>query len=130
MSKILLQIKNNKLLIQEKKRLKVQEKSLVNTNVISQNELLFSEEYINENKTLIHNFVKELVTTYNIDTLIIREFRITTLMLNVLQNISNLQYLYLLEEDIVTYKICEAIANTNTIKYVSLYNIPTFLLEL
>ncbi len=71
MSKILFQIKNNKLLVEERKRVKTQEKMLINTNIISRDELLFSEEYINENKILIHNFIKEIVINYHIDT---REF--------------------------------------------------------
>ena len=49
MIKVLFQIKSNKLIVQEKKRLKQEQKTLINTNVISQNELVFSDEYIIQN---------------------------------------------------------------------------------
>ncbi len=130
MSKILFQIKNNKLLVEERKRVKTQEKMLINTNIISRDELLFSEEYINENKILIHNFIKEIVINYHIDTLVIKEFNIIPLVLNITQNIKDIKNLYLLEEGIVNYNICKTIIDSNNIKYVSLYNIPTFLIEL
>lgn len=130
MIKILFQIQENKLLVKVRKRLNIDQKNLINTNVISQNELVFSDEYIISNMKLIHNFVKELVIDYNLDTLIIRESEIAPLILHISSHISNLKNLYLLEETIVNYKICEKIIKTNSISYVSLYNIPTFLLEM
>ncbi len=130
MSKILFQIKNNALLVEEKRRVRNEEKLLINTNIISRDELLFSEEYINENKILIKNFIKEIVISYNIDTLIIKELKTTPLILDIIKNISNIKKLYLLEEEIINYHICQMIIATNTIKYVSLYNIPTFLMEM
>lgn len=130
MNKIIFQIKENKLFVQIRRRLNSDQKNLINTNVISQNELVFSDEYIVQNIKLIHNFIKELVTDYNINTLIIKEFEIAPLILHISSNINNLKALYLLEESILTYKICEKIIKANSIKYVSLYNIPTFLLEM
>ncbi len=130
MIKILFQIKDNRLYIQKRKRLNADQKSLINTNVISENELVFSDEYIKQNVKIIHNFVKELINNYNIDTLIIKELEIAPLILHVSSNITNLKNLYLLEESIINYKVCEKIIKTNSIKYVSLYNIPTFLLEM
>ena len=130
MIKILFQIKDNKLFVQERKRLKVAEKNLINTNVISQNELLFSDEYIASNQNLLHNFLKELIKDYNINILVIKESEIAPLILQVIANINNINTLYLLEETILTYKICEKIIKSNNIKCVSLYNLPTFLLEM
>ena len=127
MSKILFQIKNNALLVEEKRRVRNEEKLLINTNIISRDELLFSEEYINENKILIKNFIKEIVISYNIDTLIIKELKTTPLILDIIKNISNIKKLYLLEEEIINYHICQMIIATNTIKYVSLYNSHIFI---
>ena len=130
MKKILIQIKDNKLFFSIRKRLNTEQKNLINTNVISQNELVFSDEYIVTNLKLVRSFVKELVTSYGADTIVIKEFEIASLVLKIITNISSLKSLYLLQESILTYHICESIIKTNTIKYVSLYNIPTYLLEM
>jgi len=130
MIKIFLQIKDNKLFFSIRKRLNNEQKNLINTNVISQNELVFSDEYIIQNIKLVHGFIKELINDYNINTLVIKESEIAPLVLHVCSKINNLKSLYLLEESILSYKICEKIIKTNTIKYVSLYNIPTYLLEM
>lgn len=130
MIKILLQIKDNKLYFQIKKRLNTEQKNLINTNIISENELVFSDEYIIQNQKLVHNFIKELIDEYLVDTIIIKEFNIAPLILYILTNIQNIKNLYLLEESILNYKICERIIKTNTIKFVSLYNTPTYLLEM
>lgn len=130
MVNVFFQIKDKKLFAQIRKHLKVDQKKLINTNVISQNELVFSDEYIVSNMKLMQNFIKELVNNYNIDTLVIKESSIAPLVLQIVSNISNLKNLHLLEETILNYKLCERIIKTNTINYVSLYNIPTFLLEM
>ena len=130
MIKILFQIKDNKLYAKIRYRLNTDQKSLINTNVISQNELVFSDEYIASNIQLIHNFLKELILSYNIDTLIIRESSIAPLVIHVASHIPSLTNLYLLEESIVSYKIVEKIIKSNNIKYVSLYNIPSYLMEM
>ena len=130
MIKILFQIQDNKLFVQERKRLNTEQKTLINTNTITQNELVFSDEYISKNTNIINSFLHELVTNFNIDTMIIKEMRIVNLVLSAVKNIKNLQNLYLLEETVVNYKICESIIKTNSINRVSLYNIPMFLIEL
>jgi len=130
MIKIFLQIKDNKLFFSIRKRLNTDQKNLINTNVISKNELLFSDEYITQNSKLVHSFIKELVTDYNINTIIIKEYDIAPLIIKVISSISNINTLYLLEESIINYKICENIINSNNIKYISVFNIPTYLLEM
>lgn len=130
MNKLLFQIKDNKLSVQVKKRLNTDQKNIINTNVISQNELLFSDEYIAQNIKIMHSFIKELVNNYNLDTLIIKEYYIAPLILDVITGITRLKTLQLLEESILNYKICEKIIKTNCIKCISVYNIPTFLLEM
>ena len=115
MKKILLQIKNNKLHFSIKKRLNSEQKNLINTNVISENELVFSDDYIVQNKIIVHNFIKELVNDYNINTIVIKEFEITPLVLLIASNISNITTLYLLEESILTYQIANRIIKSNSI---------------
>ena len=89
MIKILFKIKDNKLYVQERKRLKFDQKTIINTNIISQNELIFSDEYILSNYNLVHNFLKELINDFNINTLIIKESEIAPIVLKVVNNVSN-----------------------------------------
>lgn len=130
MIKILIQLKDNKLFFQIRRRLNTEQKSLINTNIISENELVFSDEYIIQNIKIVHTFLKEFINNNNIDTIVIKESVIAPLVLHVTTNITNIKSLYLLEESILTYKICEKIIKNNCIKYVSLYNLPTYLLEM
>lgn len=130
MIKILIQIKDNKLLFSIRRRLNVEQKNLINTNVISQNELVFSDEYIVQNIKLVHNFIKELVSNYNINTIVVKELEIAPLVLYTSSNISNIKNLYLQEECIINYKTVEKIIKSKSIKNVYLYNIPTYLLEM
>jgi len=130
MIKILIRLKNDQLFFQIRRRLNTEQKNLINTNIISENELVFSDEYIASNLKIVHTFLKELINNNNVNTIIIKESSIAPLILHVLKNIPQVKSLYLLEETILNYKICEKIIKTNTIKYVSLYNLPTFLLEM
>ena len=130
MMKILIQIKDNKLFFSIRKRLNTEQKSLINTNVISQNELVFSDEYIAQNMKLVHTFIKELVNDYNTNTLVIKELEIAPLVIHISSNISLLKNLIIQEESIINYKTCEKIIKSKNIKNVYIYNIPTYLLEM
>ena len=48
MKKILIKIKDNALIVKEKVKLSTEYKNIINTNVISCNELVFSLDYIND----------------------------------------------------------------------------------
>ena len=130
MIKILIQVKENKLHFQIRKRLNTDQKNLMNTNIISDNELVFSDEYIIENREIMHLFLKELIINNDLDAIVIKEFSIAPLVLQITSNIPEIKKLYLLEESILNYKLCERIINTNSINFVSLYNLPTYLLEI
>lgn len=130
MKKILIQLKDNKLFFQIRRRLNTEQKNLINTNIISENELVFSDEYIIQNMKIVHTFLKELIKNNNLNTLVIKESSIAPLIIHITTNITDIKSLYLLEESILTYKICEKIIKNKCIKYVSLYNIPTYLLEM
>lgn len=130
MIKILVELKDNKLYFQIKKRLNEDQKNLMNTNIISKNSLVFSDEYLLSNLKIVKPFFKELINTSKVDTIIIKESDIAYLVLNILKNIPNINKLFLLEETILTYKLCSSIINTKTINYVSLYNLPSYLLEM
>ena len=67
MKKILITIENNNLTFSYKRSYNKISNDLMNTNIISNNELIFSDEYIIENNKIISSFIKELVLQYNIN---------------------------------------------------------------
>ena len=66
MKKYLLLIKKNYFFFSYKEDLERDVEILINTNVISDNELVFSDEYIKNNPKLITMFIEELCQTHNI----------------------------------------------------------------
>ena len=126
MKKLLFKIKNNTLIVKEKVKLSSNYKNLLNTNVISSDELLFSDEYLTMNSKIVANFICELVNTYSIDTLLIEKNEFALIILNLINN--NIINLILKEDTQITFKMCEAIAKTN-IKNVNCYNIQPFMIE-
>ena len=129
MKKILIIIKNNTLTFKEKKKLKNEYRDLINTNIISSNELLFSDEYIESNPKIISSFIEELTKTYQINTIIINNLSITELILNVIKDISSINSLIVKDNVPLTFKVCELINNSH-IKNVNCYSLQTFMLEL
>ena len=70
MKKILIKIQDNSLVVKERIKLSTEYKSILNTNVISCNELVFSDDYIENNKKIVATFLDELTKNYNVDTII------------------------------------------------------------
>lgn len=129
MKKILIKIQNNNLVFKERVKLSTEHKNLLNTNVISSNELVFSDDYIEKNPRIISTFIEELCKTYDIDTAVIENYSLNLLITNIFKNNKQITSLVLKEDKPLTYQLCEAILDTN-IKSVSCYNLQPFMLEL
>ena len=95
MKKLLFKIKDSTLIVKEKVKLSTSYKNLLNTNVISSDELMFSDEYLIENAKIVSNFLNELTNNYNINTLVIEKNDYAQLILNLLTNNKNIVNLIL-----------------------------------
>ncbi len=128
MKKIVIKIKENSLIIKERIKLTNEYKNIINTNVISCNELVFSDEYIINNKKIVTTFLNEIINNYNVNTLIIDNNYFAKIFLEIIKNNKNIVNLLLNEENTITFSICEKIMHTY-IKNVSCYAIQPFMIE-
>ena len=128
--KIFIELKDNKLNFSKRTRLNNEQKNLINTNIISQNELIFSDEYIYKNKKIIISFLKELCLETSVSTITIKEYLIAPIILELIKNIPSIKAIYFLELSPLTYKLCEQIMSNKNIKYISVYSLQTYMLEI
>lgn len=128
--KILVKIKDNNLLFYNRKKLNADYKNMLNTNIISNDELVFSDLYIKENYKLLSSFFNELVKSYDLDTIVFQNNEITNLILPMLPNIKKITTINFASDEVLTYKICEKLKKSSSIKYVSAHYIPPYLFEL
>ena len=129
MKKILIKIQNNNLVFKEKKKLTTEYKNLLNTNFISCDELLFSDEYINSNLKIVANFINEIIKEKQIDTIIIESNSIEDIILNVLKYIQNVSNLILKDNCPLSFTSCEKIIKSS-IKSLNCFTIQPFMLEI
>jgi len=78
--KVLVKIKDDRLSFINRKKLNLEYKNMLNTNVISNDELVFSDEYIKENYKIVSTFLNELIKTYNINTLSFQNMEVAKIM--------------------------------------------------
>ncbi len=128
MKKVLIKIKDNSLIIKEKVKLSAEYKNILNTNVISCDELVFSEEYINNNTKIVTPFLSEITKTYNIDTIVFEKNYFAVLFLEIFRNNKQLTTIIFKEDAPLTFSICEAIMKSY-IKNVNCYTLQPFMLE-
>ena len=130
MKKILITIKNKSLLFTFNYKLDEEVKDLVNTNIISDNKLIFSDDYIKDNSHIVGLFVKELIVEQKIKKLIITNLEILTIFKTALKDITNIDTLYISDENNFTYEAYEIITSYPNIKKISCYSIPTYMIDL
>ena len=92
--KILVKIKNDRLCFITRKKLNPDYKNMLNTNVISNNELVFSDEYIFLNQKIICTFFNELIKTYSITTLSVQSLEVLYIFLPLLSRFKEINSLY------------------------------------
>lgn len=129
MKKILIGINNNALTFKYKKSYDKINNNLVNTNIITHNELVFSEEYIAKNKKIVISFVRELIDQYHITQLIIKESDITFTAIDLLNNNENVKAIFFREEKQLSFEICEKVLTNKHIRIINCYNMPPYMLE-
>lgn len=128
--KILVKIKNDRLCFITRKKLNPDYKNMLNTNVISNNELVFSDEYIFLNQKIICTFFNELIKNYSITTLSFQSLEVLYIFLPLLSRFKEINSLYLESDEIMPYKLCEKLCKINNIKYISFEYIPQYMFEL
>lgn len=130
MEKILIQIKNNILYIKKRVNLSGEQKNLLNTNIISDNELVFSDDYIKNNKKIITVFLKELAEEQNLDTVYIYKNEIVLEVLSIIKDIPTIKNLVIKDDFLITYQMVETIKSSKDIETVSIYSLHDFFIEL
>ncbi len=130
MKKVLITIANNNLTFSYRKNTNKIISDLLNTNIISDNELVFSDDYIKDNIKIIAIFVKELVLQYNINQVNVKVLDLTPLVLDILSKVDTINALNISDDETLTYEICEKLVKIKNITSLSCYNIPSFMLDM
>lgn len=130
MKKILINIKNNYLVFSFNYITDDDIKKIVDTNIISDNKLVFSDEYIRSNSHIFGLFFKDLINDQKIKKIIITNLEIITILKDSLKNISNVNTLYISDENNFTYEAYEIITKQSNFKKISCYSIPTYMIDL
>lgn len=103
---------------------------LINTNILSDNELIFSIEYIQNNPNIVSAFLNELAEMKKLTNVILANNEMAEILLPLLKNNHSITSLKMESDETITYSICERIIATKSIKLVNCYNIPSFIIEL
>jgi len=127
--KVLIGIKDCALTFKYKTSIDKINQNLMNTNIITDNELVFSDEYIENNKKIVISFVKELIEQYNIKQLIIKELALTFIAIELINNNENVKAIFFREEKQLTYEMCEKVLTNHHIRIVNCYNMPPYMIE-
>ena len=130
MKKILISIKNNLLHFSYRTNINKEQNNLLNTNIISDNELVFSEEYIHENEKIVSLFIKELCIENDINSISIAKLEMAPLILNLIKKNDYVTTFIVKENCNITYAVCEEVSKNKYLKVLNCYSAPTFMLEM
>lgn len=129
MKKVLVSIDKNNLKLSYKNHRKMRE-DLINTNIISDNELIFGIDYLQNNQKIVSLFLKELCEMKHLNQVIIDNNELTFFMLPFFKNIDSITSVEIKNDETITYAICEQIIDSKYIKKINCYNIPSFMIEM
>ena len=128
--KILVKINNNKLIFINRKKLNAEYKNMLNTNVISHDELVFSDNYIIENPKIVITFFNDLIKNYNLTTAVFQNNDVAKLIIPILNKLKGIQIINFDSDEAISYRFCETIIKCPDVKCVIAQYIPKYLFEL
>jgi len=129
MKKVLISIDNNNLKISYKNHKKMRE-DLINTNIISDNELIFGTDYLENNQKIVTLFIKELCEMKHLNQVIFDNNELTFFMLPFFKNNHFIKSIEIKSDETLTFSICERLIDSKHIERLNCYNIPSFLIEM
>ena len=104
-------------------------RTLMNTNVISNDELIFSDSYLKSNTNIMCSFLTEIIKDKKISKVVIEEADIVLIALDIIKDIKYITKLYITSDIQISYKIYEKLLLCDYLKYVNCFEIPSFMLE-
>jgi len=128
MHKILIEVKN-KTLSFSLYGVRGKVENLNNTNIVNTEKMVFSDKYINENLDLVQSFFNLIVIKKEIDKVIIDINAIFPLVFRILNGISGIKSVSLLEDKTISYIIFEDLLHSKYIEDVDCYAIPSFMFD-
>lgn len=130
MRKIAINIQQESLVFDYKNEDEKIEKKLLNTNVISNDELVFSKDYLESNKKIVSLFIKELANERKTKNIVIADNDMALCVLFAISKINHIDNITILEDVNLTFEICEQIIKNKNISIINCYSIPTFMIEM
>lgn len=128
--RILIKVKDDKLCFQNRKRLSEERKVVMNTNLVSNDELLFTDGYILKNTTIVSSFLMALIKNYNITTLTFQNMEVASVFLNVIPKLKNIKIINFESDEVLPYKLCEKLSKCQNLQFVSATYIPAYMFEM
>lgn len=127
MKKILILIQNNCLYFSYKTNQPIRE-DLMNTNIISDSELVFTDDYISSNKKIVIPFFKELCQMNKIETLVFQNTTLALLLTSFFKNTS-VKKIKIKKNETVSYTYCEQIITLKNIEELECFSLANFVVD-
>lgn len=129
MNRILFKVSKNLLIISNYDK-DMPKNGLNNTTVIDTKELIFSPDYILKNLDLVSSFLNVIMIKRHINKAIIKDFDLSLISLDILNNMPSILDLEFKSDDTISYDIVNKILDNRYLKNISVYEMPGYLLEL
>lgn len=104
-------------------------KTLMNTNVISNDELLFSDSYLKNNVSIMTSFLSEIIKSKNTSRLVVEDMDIVLIALDLIKDVKWIKHLYIVPDVSINYKIYDKLIKCQYLNLVNCFDIPSFMLE-
>ncbi len=102
---------------------------LFNTNIISDQKLSFSEEYIKNNQNIVSSFLDEIINEKQISKIRIKNQNIGLLILDLFTKNKAIKEIYIEDSNPISFDLYLKIIKCKSIKVVNCYSIPKFIIE-
>jgi len=104
-------------------------KNFNNTNIISEDDLIFDIKYLKNNVSLVAGFLNVLIRNENITKAVICDKDLISLGFELINYIPSVKYLTIEPNVDIDYKMHLEILKNDTLKEINCYSIPAYLLE-
>ena len=129
MKKISINIKKDSLLIKYRNN-KIVDTDMLNTSIINNDEIIFSDDYVIKNSEIVGLFLNDLFIDNHIDSIILNQNDLAEIFINSFNYISKKFTLVFTQDSNLSYDLCGNLIKVANLEKINCYTIPTYLIEL
>ena len=108
----------------------IDKEKLNNTNVITNDDLVFSLTYMRKNYDIVLNFLNLIVLKYGVKSVVVQDMNMDLIYMDMIKNFKAIEKINFIDDELITPDIYDKLICCKSLKKIDCYEMSPYLIEM